>query len=186
MNEIKSELTAMLEEHIALADAWSNVKRIHTREGKDFKVLSKNFRGCMFKDKDFGLHRLCRDKEIYVVAITKSGKYVSGSMSSTANVDDWGENVQLDRVLQETFVKPYFELNVDEIEKEISKRAEYHRKRIAELSAELEIVDDVAKRYAKAIASAIEEVETAIGRTSANLIINKINSWNYKWMAKED
>lgn len=140
----KAELEHRKHEAEMLRKAWTNVERVHTKDGADFKALGKNFLNADIKPKGYSLN----EREIKVSIADEQNHYFSDSIDIDRTVfnDEEAEQYK-DRLIERgQFLRPYYELTPSEIEEAINNRVQYYDHQVAELHSLLLNFDEVAER----------------------------------------
>lgn len=140
------ELQRRKHEAEMLREAWGNVSRLRTKEGEEFKTLSKNFKFATIKPKTY----TPSEKEIYVVIQDDKGHTFSDSIDIDKTVysdsKEAYEYEQQGRLKQRgAWLHPYVSLNVDEICDLINKRIDYYDRQIKELSDVIDNYEEIAQ-----------------------------------------
>jgi hypothetical protein len=178
-NNIETAIEKKIDYNETLLAAWEKVKRVHTKSGADFKVLSKNFTGCSFHDNQFSLHSV-KEKNVTVHGLSKYSGYISDDFRTHENAT---KDTPPERIIKETCIVPYYELNADEIENTINKRVEYYRKTVEELKKQKTLVAVALTEYKKGFAELIDKlIENAGGKNALyNLIIDNVDVYNCRY-----
>jgi hypothetical protein len=178
-NNIETAIEKKIDYNETLLAAWEKVKRVHTKSGADFKVLSKNFTGCSFHDNQFSLHSV-KEKNVTVHGLSKYSGYISDYFCTHKSAT---KDTPPERIIKESCLAPYYELNADEIENIINERVEYYRKTVEELKKQKTLVAVALTEYKKGFAELIDKlIENAGGKNALyNLIIDNVDVYNCRY-----
>ena len=178
-NNIETEIEKRIDYNETLLAAWEKVKRVHTKSGDDFKILSKNFTGCSFYDNQYSIHSV-KEKKVTVCGLSKYSGYISDDFSTHKSAT---KNTPPERIIKESCIVPYYELNADEIENIINERVEYYRKTIEELKKQKTLVSVALTEYKKGFAELIDKlIENTNGKNALySLIIDSVDVYNCKY-----
>lgn len=139
--EAKTELEKRKHEAEVLYEAWSKVERKYTKSGEPYKVMSHNYANAYVGASVYD----SKDKQIKVSTSDDRNHYFDDWIAITKTVERDEEEKYKDRVIERgTWLKPYVELNCDEIDELIAKRMEYYDKMIADLDKVLADWEQVA------------------------------------------
>lgn len=130
-----------------LIEAWADIKRYKTKDGKDFKNLTQNFTKGAIRNNKYNTS----EKEISVCKRDDKGHYFDDDISLTKTVSSGSEEAkeyekQGRLISRGQYLLPYIELTPSEIEAEISKRIDYYKNMASELEDVLNNFDDVANK----------------------------------------
>lgn len=160
LESIKKDFKQRIEELNALIEAWEKVERVRTKDGKDFKTLSKNFKEAKIENKEYSIKSY--DKQIKVWNTTKQNRYITDSLDVVQLVEMVKFEVEEERIIKESFVKPYFILNVDEVFELINIRIANYKKQVASYKKQLE---EIENNYNKVIGK-LEEIHVILKNIS--------------------
>lgn len=178
-DNFETEINKKIEYNQTLMDAWKKVTRNRTKDGKDFKTLSKNFTGCEFVDYPYSIIDGHREKEITVYARSAYGGYINDCIKDTSiHVD----GIDPDRVMKETCLVPYYVLNADEIEAEIKKKIEYYENTVNSLNDQKQRVKKALAAYKIGFAKLLSNLEDNTGGANwlYHEIIDSVDKYNVK------
>ena len=132
----------------ALAEAWENIERYKTKDGRDFKNIAANFTKGAIRSQRYN-----RDEKAIHVCIGKNHQHYYDDFNIDITVYSYSADAKKyateGRLIERgEFLHPYVEMTPDEIEEAIKNRAAYWRniaKRNKEADAKLE--DVLARAY---------------------------------------
>ena len=126
ISDVKERINDRIVRYNAYIDAWKRVERVYTKQGKPFKVFSRNFNNCEIREKDYWNG----EKELRVHgSFSQDGSiypksYFEDSINITQPLKTWdGEKPSDDRIIHEAY-RDVFQLNVDEVMVEVDKKIE--------------------------------------------------------------
>lgn len=165
-NDIRKKIENSIDEIRGRMEAWENVKRVYKKDGKPFKVLSKNFTNCFIGNNRWN------DGKVIEVSYYVNGYHRSDSVAITGvNKDGWKGTPPEESELYKLYAKVpcFFDMNVDQVEEAISLCIERDKEYIAEHERELQIIDDVLGEYIKELKTAYEKAEQKIKATNTDM-----------------
>lgn len=122
LNSVKKSI----EEKEALIRALENVKRVRTKSGADFKILSKNFENCEISTLQYALQPNERELTVFYKA---GGNYLTHSIYLYRHFDDMKpEEIKHEPEPKQSMLKQIYAYDVDEIEEAIQKDIANQRK----------------------------------------------------------
>lgn len=145
--QAKKKLEQRKHEYSVLAEAWADIERYKTKDGKDFKNLAQNFTKGAIRNNRYGTS----EKEISVCKRDDNGHYFDDTMSITKTVysdsEEAKEYEKQGRLINRgQYLHPCIELTPSEIEEAISKRIEYYKHIASELEDMLSNFDEIANK----------------------------------------
>lgn len=143
--EARKELTRRLERAKALSEAWKQIERYKTKDGKDFKNLASNFTKGAIKNQPYAPS----EKRISADIRNEQGHYFDDWFNISQTVYSNSEEAEKyeaeGRLIQRgAYLHPYINLTPDEIEKAIAERIKYHEERAKDLEATLANFEEIA------------------------------------------
>ena len=141
----QKELRKEINRAAAFMQAWQNVKRVSKKDGGDFAIISKNFEGCKFCEKGYGL-RSVKEKDICVFTSAEGCGYIDDRIDDQEMVRYSKRSIDPSRIIKESYLEAYFVKNADEIQEDINKRAEYWKQVKANLEADLENLPEMLEK----------------------------------------
>ena len=145
--QAKKKLEQRKHEYGVLAEAWADIERYKTKDGKDFKNLAQNFTKGAIRNSRYN----ASEKEISVCKRDDNGHYFDDTMSITKTVfsdsEEAKEYEKQGRLINRgQYLHPCIELTPSEIEAEIKKRIEYYKHMASELEDVLSNFDEIANK----------------------------------------
>lgn len=144
--QAKKKLEQRKHECGVLAEAWADIERYKTKDGKDFKNLAQNFTKGAIRNSRYN----ASEKEISVCKRDDNGHYFDDTISITRTVFDKEEAKEYEKqgrlINRGQYLHPCIELTPSEIEAEISKRIEYYKHMASELEDVLSNFDEIASK----------------------------------------
>lgn len=138
--QARQELERRAKDYREKYEAWRKVARNYTKEGRPFKILSKNFDGAYIKESGYD------SKYIYVYY----HGYETDEILITPSVGTYDKEMRekyAGRLKPRGYgLSPYVEYNADEIWDCIKQRIEFFDRKIAEHEQMLERFDEVATK----------------------------------------
>lgn len=147
VEQAKKKLEQRKHEYSVLAEAWADIERYKTKDGKDFKNLAQNFTKGAIRNNRYN----ASEKEISVCKRDDKGHYFDDTMNITktvySNSEEAKEYEKQGRLINRgQYLHPCIELTPSEIEAEISKRIDYYKHMVSELEDMLSNFDEVANK----------------------------------------
>lgn len=178
-DNFETEINKKIERLQSLADAWKKVTRNHTKDGKDFKIMSKNFSGCKFVEYPYSIRDGHKEKEITVYTRSKYYGYINDSFKDTSI---FVNGIAPERIIKETCLVPYYVLTADEIETEINKKIEYYENEINSLSDQKQRAKKALAAYKVGFSKLLSDLESNVGGQNwlYHEIIDSVNKYNAK------
>lgn len=145
--QAKKKLEQRKHEYSVLVEAWADIERYKTKDGKDFKNLAQNFTKGAIRNNRYGIS----EKEISVCRVDNNGHYFDDAMNITKTVysdsEEAKEYEKQGRLIERgQYLHPCIELTPSEIEEAIKKRIDYYKHMISELENVLSNFDEVANK----------------------------------------
>ena len=138
--DIKAKIKRAIDYYETRIEAWQNVKRVHKKDGSDFKVLSKNFVNCIFTS-DYGWDRKLK------VSVHENG-HCGFDYIDLGDVGD-----------ENKIVSP------DKIEEKIDTLLKIYQGRLKQEKKEYQM-DDVIDRFCDTAKNALNELKSKSGDRS--------------------
>ncbi len=135
LNSVKKSI----EEKEALIRALENVKRVRTKSGEDFKILSKNFENCEISVSRFALQPNERTLTVFYKA---GGEYLKHQIYLYRHFEEMKpEEIKHEPEPKQSMLKQIYVYDVNEIEEAIQKEIARQRKFLEREKANLTVVE---------------------------------------------
>lgn len=187
LNEITMELENRIAEHKALMDAWSKVEKVTKKDGKEFALLSKNFKNVVVRNKDYSIQSNAKELKVYCYYTRKEKNYECNQFTyDTMDVNEIvryssrGKEIDESRIIKEPYIEPYYIKNVSEIWEDIQNEIQYHKDRITSLEEQLKITEE---KY-NAITDKMNEIQDILNTLGDNADLkysleNVVKKWYF-------
>lgn len=156
IEELKARLNGYIADAEALVKAWSQVKRVKTKSGEDFKAFKKNF--------DLGENvtytadtlSIIGGNELKAHIQTSTGKYVEDEIELRPLVENAKEEISKDRIIDlGPYVKKSYDLTPDETIAAVEARIVNLQEQITSYKKQAEVVD----KYASKVLAEVEKIK---------------------------
>lgn len=161
--EIEQEIRENIDNHECCLKALQNIQRLHKKDGKDFANFERNF---SVKDKSISNINYDRDYFWYRIKLnycTKMTGYQTEYIELRKDIED-NPNIEKDRIVKVSCLKPFYYLNVEETEQAIKDRIEYEKTKIKEYKKALKIASKQAEKIEKYVLKINEILKADINK----------------------
>ena len=163
LNDIIEKLNKSKNDYILKIELWKKVERVTKKDGTEFAVLSKNFKNARIVPATVSI------RPAYEIQVNDfvSGRYISDYFDITPIVRYYAGDVAPERIIKESFLEPYFNMNVEEIEKEIKRRIDKYTEYVKDYERQITEAERVFSKFSAAIETALKELKEEAGDNSS-------------------
>lgn len=170
--DIKNSLKIDLDSYKSELQALLNIKRVHKKDGKDYKNLSKNFTNCVIISDEFSGGNVIR----YTYKTNKTGHQI-GKIYAYDKLENMpNDGIERETLTSRMMLNDIYQFSIDEIENAINNKIESIKKDIIDIEYALEVSDNAFDKFDKMINNINKELKCVTPRFLQSYLIDYIKS----------
>lgn len=161
LDGIKTELNKTIARKKAILEAWENVSFPTKKDGKPFKVMSKNISGATYFVDSYALQP--GEYKLKVHTWADGNGYVTSEINAHNLVKYLKDETKLAKTQnfqpKQTYLEQVYTFDLDDIKQEVATKIANLKAEIIELEAQFAISDEVFTNFRNAYSAAVKELE---------------------------
>lgn len=170
--DIKNSLKNDLDSYNSELQALLDIKRVHKKDGKDYKNIGKNFTNCVIISDNISGGNVVR----YTYKTNKSG-YQIGKIYAYDKLENMpNDGIERWTLTGRMMLNDIYQFTVNEIENAINDKIESIKKDISDIEYALEVSDGVIDKFDKMINDINKELKCVTPRFVQSYLMDYIKS----------